>query len=79
MAQMVCENHPGKKWPEQCQCGAGMPKPEYRNLPADELDAIAEAVWADFAGRRYDIKAYAKETARRAIIATISPTTERTP
>lgn len=21
----VCENHPEKKWPSECACGAGMP------------------------------------------------------
>lgn len=24
-ANWVCENHPDKRWPEDCQCGAGMP------------------------------------------------------
>lgn len=24
----VCENHPDKAWPDECECGAGMPRPE---------------------------------------------------
>ena len=23
----VCENHPEKKWPSECECGAGAPCP----------------------------------------------------
>lgn len=24
----VCENHPDKAWPDECECGAGMPRHE---------------------------------------------------
>jgi hypothetical protein len=26
-AMLVCENHPDLAWPNQCDCGAGMPCP----------------------------------------------------
>lgn len=26
----VCENHPDKAWPKECECGAGMPCPDCR-------------------------------------------------
>jgi hypothetical protein len=26
-AGLVCENHPDKAWPDECECGAGMPDP----------------------------------------------------
>lgn len=25
--RLVCENHPDKAWPTECDCGAGMPDP----------------------------------------------------
>jgi hypothetical protein len=26
-SRLVCENHPDKAWPDECECGAGMPDP----------------------------------------------------
>lgn len=26
-AGLVCENHPDKAWPDECECGAGEPCP----------------------------------------------------
>jgi hypothetical protein len=43
---LVCENHPDLAWPNQCDCGAGMPcpvcRPQRRTVGPDE--AVAEAV-----------------------------------
>lgn len=27
LGEFVCENHPDKLWPTECDCGAGMPRP----------------------------------------------------
>jgi hypothetical protein len=40
---IVCENHPGSSWPEECDCGAGMPCPECCDpVPQDGKHSIAE-------------------------------------
>lgn len=40
----VCENHPDKQWPDDCECGAGMPCPNCCDpIPQDGLHDIEEA------------------------------------
>jgi hypothetical protein len=36
--RLVCENHPLKAWPEECDCGAGM---NLRDHVRDELKRLA--------------------------------------
>lgn len=36
MGEFVCENHPDKLWPNECDCGAGMPRQGTRYaMPSD--------------------------------------------
>lgn len=45
----VCENHPGRAWPDVCDCGAGMPCPACCSpIPQDGTRSIAEAFVPDW-------------------------------
>jgi hypothetical protein len=50
---LVCENHPDKAWPDECECGAGMAlkdNPEFANARVFEHDGrvyIIRDVWSD--------------------------------
>lgn len=42
--ELVCENHPGKVWPHECDCGAGMPcvcSPLHKHQPKKESNDMA--------------------------------------
>lgn len=41
--ERVCENHPNKAWPKECDCGAGMPcvcSPLHKQQPKQEQNAV---------------------------------------
>ncbi|WPZ30746.1 hypothetical protein T8A63_07225 [Sulfitobacter sp. OXR-159] len=41
--ERVCENHPGKAWPHECDCGAGMPcvcSPLHKHQPKQEQEGV---------------------------------------
>ena len=35
MTRLVCENHPHRWWPEECDCGAGMADPYETDDPTE--------------------------------------------
>ncbi|MBO9430609.1 hypothetical protein [Sulfitobacter sp. R18_1] len=53
--ERVCENHPDKAWPKECDCGAGMPcvcsplhkhQPKQDSAPMDQKQFIKDAAHA---------------------------------
>ena len=49
---IVCENHPDLSWPDQCDCGAGMPSPQCCDpVPQDGTHSIIEAFTPRWAKR----------------------------
>lgn len=49
----VCENHPDRSWPDECECGAGMPCKECNDPPEGTFPAyppgstVIWSIWSD--------------------------------
>lgn len=51
--EWVCENHPHKKWPDECDCGAGMLAGDARSQIANGLRHVANEEMGEIAAKKY--------------------------